>query len=444
MYIKYVNNIPEYTVTQLNRSIKELLEEKFDYIKLIGESGPITVANSGHVYFSIKENDEVISCICWKGTHERLEINLEEGTEYNFFGKVTSYSKFGRSVYQLIIDQIEYSGDGSILKLIEKRKNDLENLGYFNESNKLIIPKYPEKIGILTSATGSVIHDIINRIKDRFPITHLEVYPIPVQGKKTHSEIIEYLDLIEKNNLKLDLIIFARGGGSLEEMMPFNETELIKRVYDLKIPSISAIGHETDYTLLDLVCDLRAPTPTAAAELSVPNQIEILKDLKKFQTDYLYDIKQKISLPEKIILNFSNSMNFLSGKIYEIENILSNYISSNLEIIKEYINNFRITVNKNYMKITEFSPKQKIEISQNKILSLAKDNQIFIKNKLNSINQNIYLLERIIQNSSVEKNLKKGYSILKYKKNLIKNLKTLKSVDEFRVKMHDGEILVKK
>ena len=286
MYIKYVNNIPEYTVTQLNRSIKELLEEKFDYIKLIGESGPITIANSGHVYFSIKENDEVISCICWKGTYERLEINLEEGTEYNFFGRVTSYSKFGRSVYQLIIDQVEYSGDGSILKLIEKRKKDLENSGYFKEDHKLTIPKYPEKIGILTSASGSVIHDIIHRIEDRFPLTNLEVYPIPVQGKKTHSEIIEYLDLIEKNTPKPDLIIFARGGGSLEEMMPFNEPELIKRVYDLKIPSVSAIGHETDYTLLDLVCDLRAPTPTAAAELSVPDKSEILKDLKNLSKIY--------------------------------------------------------------------------------------------------------------------------------------------------------------
>jgi len=444
MYIKYVNNIPEYTVTQLNRSIKELLEEKFDYLKLIGESGPITIANSGHVYFSIKENDEVISCICWKGTYERLEINLEEGTEYNFFGRVTSYSKFGRSVYQLIIDQVEYSGDGSILKLIEKRKKDLENSGYFKEDHKLKIPKYPEKIGILTSATGSVIHDIIHRIEDRFPLTNLEVYPIPVQGKNTYSEIIEYLDLIEKNNLKPDLIIFARGGGSLEEMMPFNEPELIKRVYDLKIPSISAIGHETDYTLLDLVCDLRAPTPTAAAELSVPDKSEIFKDLKNFQIDYFFNIKQKISLPEKILLNFSSSMNFLSSKIYETENTLSNYISNNLESIKENLNNLKIIVNENYMKITEYSPKQKIEITQNKIVSLAKNNQIFIKNKINSIHQNISLLKRIIQNSSVEKNLKKGYSILKYKKNLIKDLKTLKGIDEFSVKMHDGEILIKK
>ena len=141
MYIKYVNNIPEYTVTQLNRSIKELLEEKFDYIKLIGESGPITIANSGHVYFSIKENDEVISCICWKGTYERLEINLEEGTEYNFFGRVTSYSKFGRSVYQLIIDQVEYSGDGSILKLVEKINIEFLKT-QFNSQSKVKVKNY--------------------------------------------------------------------------------------------------------------------------------------------------------------------------------------------------------------------------------------------------------------------------------------------------------------
>jgi exodeoxyribonuclease VII large subunit len=443
MYINYVNNIPEYTVTQLNRSIKELLEDKFDYIKLIGESGPITVASSGHVYFSIKENDEVISCICWKGTHERLEIKLEEGTEYNFFGKVTSYSKFGRSVYQLIIDQIEYSGDGSILELIEKRKKDLENRGYFKESHKLTIPKFPKKIGILTSATGSVIHDIIHRIENRFPLTNLEVYPIPVQGKKTHTEIIEYLDLIETSQQKPDLIIFARGGGSLEEMMPFNEPELIKRIYDLKIPSISAIGHETDYTLLDLVCDLRAPTPTAAAELSVPNQIEVLKDLRNLQIDFSNNIKRKIVLPEKIILNFSNSMNFLSSRIYETEKILSKYVSDNLEAVKEYLSNLKNIIIKNYMKIIEFSPKQKIEITQNKIFSFSKNNQIYVKNKINSVSQNLNLLNRIILNSSIEKNLKKGYSILKNKKQLIKNIETLKNVKEFSVKMYDGEILIK-
>ena len=164
------------------------------------------------------------------------------------------------------------------------RKEDKFQIMYevfIDENNKISLPKYPKRIGVLTSSSGSVIHDIIHRIKDRFPLTQILLYPIPVQGKNSHIETIEYLDLIEdiSNNKKPDLIIFARGGGSLEEMMPFNEIDLIKRVFDLKIPSISAIGHETDYTLLDLVCDLRAPTPTAAAELAVPSQVQIATHL---------------------------------------------------------------------------------------------------------------------------------------------------------------------
>ncbi|MEK9886052.1 MAG: exodeoxyribonuclease VII large subunit, partial [Pelagibacteraceae bacterium] len=311
-YINYVNNIPEYTVTQLNHTIKNLLEQKFEYIKLVGEAGPITIANSGHVYFSIKENDEVISCICWKGSYERLEIKIEEGAEFSFFGRVTSFSKFGRSVYQLIVDQVEYSGAGSILKLIEERKKLLTEQGYFDNKNKLQLPKFPLKIGILTSASGSVIHDIIHRISQRFPITHLYLFPITVQGKNTHQEIIEYLDLIEsdtsQNLIKPDLIIFARGGGSLEELMPFNDPDLIKRVFILKIPSISAIGHETDYTLLDLVCDLRAPTPSAAAELAVPDMNYLLNDLQEKRELLNNLINKKLSMPEKNLLNFKISI----------------------------------------------------------------------------------------------------------------------------------------
>ena len=148
-----MNNIPEYTVSQLNRSIKDLLEENFAYLKLVGETGSVTIASSGHVYFSIKENDEVISCICWKGSYENLQIKIEEGTEYNFYGRITSYSKFGRSVYQLIIDQVEYSGTGSILKLIEDRKKELTSMGFFDDNIKKKLPKYPKLIGVLTSAS---------------------------------------------------------------------------------------------------------------------------------------------------------------------------------------------------------------------------------------------------------------------------------------------------
>ena len=332
-----MNNIPEYTVSQLNRSIKDLLEENYAYLKLVGETGSVTIASSGHVYFSIKENDEVISCICWKGSYENLQIKIEEGTEYNFYGRITSYSKFGRSVYQLIIDQIEYSGTGSILKLIEDRKKQLSSMGFFDDNKKKKLPKYPKSIGVLTSASGSVIHDIIHRISERFPITQIQVYPISVQGKNSHIEIIDFLDSIEnhetKGLLKPDLIIFARGGGSLEELMPFNEPDLIKRVFDLRIPNISAIGHETDYTLLDYVSDLRAPTPTAAAEIAVPDKNYLFNHLQDLQEKLNYSVQQRFIVIEQLLLKFKNSVNYFSNKIKDVESKLIIMNNENLETI---------------------------------------------------------------------------------------------------------------
>jgi len=441
-----VNNIQEFTVTQLNRSIKDLLEKKFEYIKLVGESGPVTIANSGHVYFSTKENDEVISCICWKGSFERLDLKIEEGTEYNFYGRVTSYSKFGRSVYQLIVDQVEYSGDGSILKLIEERKKELTNKGYFDEKNKINLPKFPKQIGVLTSSSGSVIHDIIHRVKDRFPLTQILLYPIPVQGKNSHIEIIEYLDLIEEksNEQKPDLIIFARGGGSLEEMMPFNEIDLIKRVFDLKIPSISAIGHETDYTLLDLVCDLRAPTPTAAAELAVPSQAQITTYLNDKKINLINLLKKKIKDPDSSIIKFQSSISILYSRVYETEKKINNNFNTNFKNINNFFVSKKNFIYKKIIQINNFSPKEKILMFENKINSIKKNNKILILNKLNFLSKNIIFLQRIMNSSSVDKNLKKGYAIIKKDKTLIKTIKSFKGLSQFSVIMSDGKILIKK
>ncbi len=443
-----MNNIPEYTVTQLNHTIKNLLEQKFEYIKLVGEAGPITIANSGHVYFSIKENDEVISCICWKGSYERLEIKIEEGAEFSFFGRVTSFSKFGRSVYQLIVDQVEYSGAGSILKLIEERKKLLTEQGYFDNKNKLQLPKFPLKIGILTSASGSVIHDIIHRISQRFPITHLYLFPITVQGKNTHQEIIEYLDLIEsdssKNLIKPDLIIFARGGGSLEELMPFNDPDLIKRVFILKIPSISAIGHETDYTLLDLVCDLRAPTPSAAAELAVPDMNYLLNDLQEKRVLLNNLINKKLSMPEKNLLNFKISISALLQKINLTDKYLTTFINKNLNTLSQQIYEKLNKSNNFYLLILKFSPISKINLIRDRINSNLINNKLIILNKFKLVSSKINLLMRIIKNSSLENNLKKGYAILKSNNSVIKNIKKLESLQIFTVVLKDGSTDIKK
>ncbi len=443
-----MNNIPEYTVSQLNRSIKDLLEENFAYLKLVGETGSVTIAGSGHVYFSIKENDEVISCICWKGSYENLQIKIEEGTEYNFYGRITSYSKFGRSVYQLIIDQVEYSGTGSILKLIEDRKKELTSMGFFDDNIKKKLPKYPKLIGVLTSASGSVIHDIIHRISERFPITQIQVYPISVQGKNSHIEIIDFLDLIEnheiKELLKPDLIIFARGGGSLEELMPFNEPDLIKRVFNLKIPNISAIGHETDYTLLDYVSDLRAPTPTAAAEIAVPDKNHLLNHIQDLQEKLNYSIEQRYILVEQLLLKFKNSVNYFSNKVKDIEGKLSKINNENLEIVSNSFYNKSNLFNDLILRLQESSPKQKISEIQNNIQYINFNNKNFVMNKLKILSQKLYLLNKILNTSSIERNLKKGYAILKSNNKIVKSVRSLKKLEFFDVTLKDGVINIKK
>ena len=443
-----MNNIPEYTVSQLNRSIKDLLEENFAYLKLVGETGSVTIAGSGHVYFSIKENDEVISCICWKGSYENLQIKIEEGTEYNFYGRITSYSKFGRSVYQLIIDQVEYSGTGSILKLIEDRKKELSSMGFFDDNIKKKLPKYPKLIGVLTSASGSVIHDIIHRISERFPITQIQVYPISVQGKNSHIEIIDFLDLIEnheiKELLKPDLIIFARGGGSLEELMPFNEPDLIKRVFNLKIPNISAIGHETDYTLLDYVSDLRAPTPTAAAEIAVPDKNHLLNHIQDLKEKLNYSIEQRYILAEQLLLKFKNSVNYFSNKVKDIESKLSKINNENLEIVSNSFYNKSNLFNDLFIRLQERSPKQKISEIQNKIQYINFNNKNFVMNKLKILSQKLYLLNKILNTSSIERNLKKGYAILKSNNKIVKSVRSLKKLEFFDVTLKDGVINIKK
>jgi exodeoxyribonuclease VII large subunit len=443
-----VNNIPEYTVSQLNKSIKDLLEENYSYLKLVGEVGSITIASSGHVYFSIKENDEVISCICWKGSYENLQVQIEEGTEYSFYGRITSYSKFGRSVYQLIIDQVEYSGTGSILKLIEDRKKELSLLGLFDDDKKKKLPKYPKSIGVLTSSSGSVIHDIIHRISERFPVTQIKVFPISVQGKNSHIEIIDFLDLIEnhdsKDFLKPDLIIFARGGGSLEELMPFNEPDLIKRVFKLKIPNISAIGHDTDYTLLDYVSDLRAPTPTAAAEIAVPDRKDLFFKIKSSYTLMSNILLKKIGekkLNLEVFTNkFPNITNLINNK-YQNLDYFEEKIKDSLNII---LKNSKIKFFSKVEKINKRILYQRIEFLYEKINTLNKGIKIQLKNFIQSKKTLITSSNRQLALLSYKNVLRRGFSVIKYNQELIKDENQINKGETFEVEFYKSKLKAKK
>lgn len=262
-----LNNVPEFSVSELAFSLKRTIEENYGHVRLRGELGRLTFHGSGHMYGNIKDDKSTIDIVCWRSNLSKLSVRPEEGLEVICVGKMSSYP--ARSNYQFQIESMELAGEGALLKMLEQRKKKLAAEGLFSEERKKQIPFLPRKIGVITSPTGAVIKDILHRLRDRFPI-HVQLYPIRVQGETAAQEALQALQAFERMQDKPDTLILARGGGSLEDLMPFNEEELVRAVAECSIPIITAIGHETDTTLVDYAADLRAPTPTGAAEMAVP------------------------------------------------------------------------------------------------------------------------------------------------------------------------------
>ena len=321
-----IKNTLELSVSELSNSIKNLIEENFEYVRVRGEIGRVSRPSSGHIYFDLKDNDSVISGIIWKGNALKLEIKPEEGLEVICIGRVTTYK--GQSKYQIIVDKIEPAGIGALMALLEKRKKSLEREGLFSEEYKKIIPYIPKTIGVITSPSGAVIRDIIHRIEERFPLEVL-VWPVRVQGETCPEEVIDAIEgfhLVDQSNIsRPDVIIVARGGGSLEDLWGFNDEGVVRAVFNSKIPIISAIGHETDNTLLDLVADLRAPTPTAAAEKAVPVKDELLLNLHdlciRLKSSIYRKIKEKIERNMIISNTFPSILKIIQYPQQRIDNI---------------------------------------------------------------------------------------------------------------------------
>ncbi|BDB96340.1 exodeoxyribonuclease VII large subunit [Candidatus Hydrogenosomobacter endosymbioticus] len=274
-----------FTVSQLSGLIRQNIESNFSHIEVQGEISGLKVHSSGHAYFVLKDKSSAIDCVCWKGAFAKLAIAIEDGMEVVCRGSVTVYS--ARSKYQVIAQHISHSGQGALLKLIEERKKKLASEGLFSRERKKELPFLPNIIGIITSPTGAVIQDILHRLNDRMP-THVILFPVNVQGSTAAEEVIaairHFNSATIKSDKKPDVIIIARGGGSIEDLWPFNDEELVREVAASVIPIISAIGHETDTTLIDYASDIRAPTPTAAAELAVPVRKELLSSLNTQKT----------------------------------------------------------------------------------------------------------------------------------------------------------------
>jgi len=277
-----LNNVVEWTVSELSSALRRTVEDAYGYVRVRGEvSGFKGASPSGHVYFRLKDDKAVLEAVIWKGAFGRMRVRPEEGLDVIVSGKLTTFA--GSSKYQIVIDSLEPAGIGALMKLLEDRKKKLAAEGLFDEARKQLLPFLPKVIGVVTSPTGAVIRDILHRLEDRFPRRVL-VWPVRVQGDTSAAEVAAAIHgfnaMPEAGPMpRPDLIIVARGGGSLEDLWSFNEEIVVRAAAASMIPLISAVGHETDVTLIDFASDRRAPTPTAAAEMAVPVRAELMTAL---------------------------------------------------------------------------------------------------------------------------------------------------------------------
>src|SRR6059058_5982483 len=269
-------NLPEYTVSELSLALKRSIEDGFGQVRVRGEISGFKRHGSGHCYFALKDENACIDAVIWRGSAGALAFRPEDGAEVIATGKLTIYP--GRSKYQIVIERMELAGEGALLALLEKRRKALAAEGLFDATRKRRLPFLPRVIGVVTSPTGAVIRDILHRLEDRCP-TRVIVWPVPVQGEGAAAKIAAAIRNFATLEPRPDLLIVARGGGSIEDLWAFNEEEVVRAAADSPIPLISAVGHETDTTLIDHAADLRARTPTAAAEIAVPVRTELFAQL---------------------------------------------------------------------------------------------------------------------------------------------------------------------
>ena len=383
------------SVSELNSYIKNKIDED-EALKTVVVKGEISNFKhhyTGHLYFTLKDDKSLIKCIMFKSYAERLNFNPKDGEKVMVFGSVSVFERDG--IYQIYVKAMKEDGVGNLYKEYERLKNELEKEGLFDEKHKKKIPLKPNIIGVLTSQTGSVIRDIINVSTRRNPNTYIRLYPVPVQGEGAAEKIANGIKIMNDKNLA-DVLIIARGGGSIEDLWPFNEEIVARAIYNSEIPIISAVGHETDFTIADFVSDLRAPTPSAAAELANPDIYELKNKLNTYREQMRLTLKKKLEL-----------MNL------RYEKIMSSVVFT--DPLKN--------INDNYLKL------------DNNIKSL--ENSIKFKQK--EANMLFAQIVAKLDGLSPLKTLTRGYCLSEKDGKIIKSAKTLKKGDNIGIKFFDGE-----
>ncbi len=429
------------TVTALTKYLKR----KFDvdpYLKkviLIGEISNFNQKATKHRYFSLKDEKAKINAVMFKPRFDKLTFQPQEGMKVIVTGYISIYEPSGS--YQITIDSMQPDGVGALYQAFEELKQKLQKEGAFDRL-KLPIPKFPNKIAVITSPSGAVIRDILTTIQRRYPIVEVVVYPVKVQGKDSAEEIVEALEAIEHDAGEYDTIIIARGGGSIEDLWSFNEEIVARAVLNSSIPIISSIGHETDTTITDYVADLRAPTPTAAAELSVPVLAEVLQFLQQQMHRLYLAIQQQIMMHKKHLQRFQTS-----HVMQEPERIYQVYAQRLDEtdrmmrtLFKQYMDHQKIIFNQQNQRLMLQNPTYQINELKKTTLQNQQEMyyrmQVFIKNNRHNLHAQMKVLDAL----SPLKILDRGYAVVENQKGVVRKVEDVEIEEEIKINVANGKI----
>ena len=388
-----------YSITDISKYLKDLLANDpiLHSLWITGEVSNFHHHNSGHMYFTLKDKNSSISSIMFRSHNRRLNFDVEDGMKVNVHGYVSIYEP--RGTYQLYVDDLEPAGKGALYLEYEQLKARLEKEGLFAEEYKTSIPILPKKIGIVTSPTGAAIRDILSVVRRRFSNVYVLIVPSLVQGDAASSQIVNGIEYLNKRG-DIDLIIVSRGGGSIEDLWAFNEENVARAIFKSSIPVISGVGHETDFTIADFTADLRAPTPSAAAELAISSRLELEKDLNNNHSRLINAIKNKLD-------NISNRVKIVTGK---------RIFSHPEELFAEKTQNLD---------------------------DLSRQIEWNMEKKLNLFHEDFRLLNSKLESLSPLKTLSRGYSITSKKETIVDSINNIDIGDQIRTQIKDGQILSK-
>lgn len=414
-----MNNNDKYlSVSALTRYLKYKFDsdEHLKCVFLKGEISNFKSHSSGHLYFSVKDEGSKINAIMFSMNAKKLNFVPVEGSKVLLVGRVSVYESTGN--YQIYVDEMLEDGVGNLYVAYEKLKNDLQKEGLFDESHKKPLPKYPKRIGVVTASTGAAIKDIISTIKRRYPICEIIVFPSLVQGEAAASDIVKNIEKAEYYDL--DTLIVGRGGGSIEDLWPFNEEIVARAIYRCSIPTISAVGHEIDFTIADFVADHRAPTPTGAAEMAVPNKLDVLNYIDQLRIRNTKVVRNKIDL-------LNQKLNDITSK-YILQKPMSIF-----EVKEQQYDNLLEKVKHNMINIYNQKEKKYSNIMTSIVF---KDSTKLLDVKKNKYLQIISKLETLSPFATIQR----GYAIAKKDDKVVKSIKDVKSKDVLSLNLSDGNI----